>query len=117
MLQYTLFDQQLVDNRSARQKRAERDHQKPSQLGMFKDKELFQFGVTGPTKFELSPHMLLPMMLYDPRTEEQKEADQLAAALAATPKLFRDYQVKGKQLKVRVYPRKQSKKGRKPLFD
>ncbi len=88
VLQYSLFSADLVDNRTRTQKQADKQRQQPQQTEMFHAPEIAHFGVNAHPLLPLSPHMLLPMMREDPRTEEEIEAEMMKAALDLTAPLF-----------------------------
>lgn len=74
-LQADLFSGELIDNRNRRQKRRERERAAPNQPMMFSQREIAQFGVKARPRMSLSPHTRLRLLVEDPRTEEEREAD------------------------------------------
>lgn len=89
-LQYEMFTGAMVDNRTASQKRSDRERVKPSQAEMFSQRDLAQFGVRSRPQFSLSPHTKLVLISEDPRTPEQVERDLMKEAEANTLQLFGD---------------------------
>jgi hypothetical protein len=89
-LQQDMFTGSLVDKRTPAQKRADRQRSLPQQTMLFSQREIAQFGVKARPLFSLSPHMKLPLLTYDPRTEAEIEQDQQQAAEDHTAPLFPD---------------------------
>lgn len=85
---------EVVDNRTPKQKKQAEKRKKeshlPQQMTMFSAQETVQFGVKANPLLPLSPHMKLPMMLYDPRTEEEIERDLQLAAQKLNVPMFPD---------------------------
>jgi len=87
-LQHDMFTGELVDTRTARQKRQDREQAQGKQLLMFSQRDIAQFGV--------NPHPLLPIpeqakagpLFEDRRTEEEIEQDRQRAAEEKTYQLF-----------------------------
>jgi hypothetical protein len=88
VLQTDMFSGALVDNRTAAQKRLDREHQQPTQTEMFRQREIAQFGVRSRPQMSLSPMTKLVLVKEDPRTPEQVEHDLMKEAEANTLKLF-----------------------------
>jgi hypothetical protein len=88
VLQYTLFTGELVDNRTAAQKRQDEAHSQPTQIEMFSQRDLAQFGVTAHPQMALPPDTKLVLISEDPRTPEEMERDREQAAQALTIPLF-----------------------------
>jgi hypothetical protein len=74
-LQQDMFTDDLVDNRSAKQKAQARVRSQPKQIEMFSQREMAQFGVDAHPKLPLSPKTRLELVIEDPRTDEEKERD------------------------------------------
>lgn len=89
-LQYDLFTGELVDNRSAKQKRLAREQEKPEQAMMFSQRDMAQFGVDAHPKIPLSDHTTLGLLFEDHRTEEEKAADIQRQALENNLKMFEE---------------------------
>ncbi len=87
-LQRNLFDGELADTRTRRQKKQDRQRQKPQQPLMFSQAEVAQFGVKANPLFSLSPTTGLALLNEDPRTEEQKQLDLQREAEDKTHRLF-----------------------------
>jgi hypothetical protein len=87
-LQFDLFSGELVDNRTARQKRLDREQEKPQQALMFSQREMAQFGVNPRPKLPISPKTRLELMVEDHRTEEEIAAAIQAEALRQNYRLF-----------------------------
>ena len=75
-LQEDMFSGELVDTRSRRQKKRDKQRRGPQQMEMFETREIAQFGVKANPKMPLSPRTPLELAMEDPRTEEEKEADK-----------------------------------------
>jgi hypothetical protein len=73
--QYDMFSGELVDTRSRRQKRRDRERELPRQAEMFSQRYIAQFGVKANPKLPISPKTRLELAAEDLRTEEEKEAD------------------------------------------
>jgi hypothetical protein len=87
-LQHDMFTGELVDTRTARQKRQDREWAQGKQLFLFSQQDIAQFGV--------NPHPLLPIpaqakagpLFEDRRTEEEIEQDRQRAAEEKTYQMF-----------------------------
>jgi hypothetical protein len=88
LFQSDMFSGAIVDNRTAAQKKFDRDYQQPVQTEMFRQREIAQFGVRSRPQMSLSPMTKLVLVREDPRTAEQVEYDLLKEAEANTLKLF-----------------------------
>jgi hypothetical protein len=89
-LQFDLFSGELVDNRTAKQKRLDREQEKPQQTMMFSQREMAQFGVDPRPKLPISPKTRLELMVEDHRTEEEIAATIQAEALKQNYRLFEE---------------------------
>lgn len=87
-MQVDLFSGELVDNRTAKQKRLDREQEKPQQSMMFSQREMAQFGVNPRPKLPISPKTRLELMIEDHRTEEEIAAAIQAEALKQNYRLF-----------------------------
>jgi hypothetical protein len=87
-LQFDLFSGELVDNRTAKQKRLDREQEKPQQALMFSQREMAQFGVNPRPKLPISPKTRLELMVEDHRTEEEIAAAIQEEALKQNYRLF-----------------------------
>ena len=87
-LQFDLFTGEPVDNRTAKQKRLDREQGKPQQALMFSQREMAQFGVNPRPKLPISPKTRLELMVEDHRTEEEIAAAIQAEALKQNYRLF-----------------------------
>jgi hypothetical protein len=74
-LQLNMFTGDLVDSRSAKQKKQARVRNQPQQVEMFSQREMAQFGVNAHPTLPLSPTTTLKLEMVDPRTDEEKERD------------------------------------------
>ena len=83
-LQYTLFTGELVDNRTATQKRFDQTQTQPIQQEMFCQRDLAQFGVRAHPQMSLAPDTKLVLISEDPRTPEEIERDRQREAEAMT---------------------------------
>jgi hypothetical protein len=88
VFQFDLFSGDLVDNRTARQKRLAREQDKPQQALMFSQREMAQFGVDPHPKLSISPKTRLELMIEDHRTEEEIAAAIQEEALKQNYRLF-----------------------------
>jgi|GEM_PF-6159773 len=86
--QYDLFTGELKDTRTRQQRQQDNLRNKPQQLSMFSQRDIAQFGVVAQPFLPLSPHMVLPMLVQDPRTEEEIEREQEQLAREQTKPLF-----------------------------
>ena len=73
-LQVDMFSGELVDTRTRKQKKREKETKKPVQTEMFSQRELAQFGVQARPQIPLSPKTRIELALQDLRSEEDKEA-------------------------------------------
>ena len=89
-LQIDMFTDDLVDTRTARQKRLAKKSAAPQQFEMFSQRDIAQFGVTARPKMPLPPGATMALIIQDPRSPEQVEADRLRAAEALNGHLFAD---------------------------
>ena len=74
-LQLDMFTGDLVDRRSAKQKKQARVRNQPQQAEMFSQREMAQFGVNAHPTLSLSPTTTLRLIMVDPRTDAEKEHD------------------------------------------
>ena len=74
--QHDMFSGEAVDTRTRSQRQKDKLKRAPKQQTMFYQREMAQFGVNPRPLLPLSPHMILPMLAEDPRTEEEIEADR-----------------------------------------
>lgn len=94
-LQFNLFTGELVDNRSAKQKRKAREQEEPQQPMMFSQRDMAQFGVDAHPKLPLSPKTRLELMVEDHRTEEEIAADIQREALKNNLRMFEEESLAG----------------------
>jgi len=87
-LQFDLFSGELVDNRTTKQKRLDREQEKPQQSMMFSQREMAQFGVNPRPKLPISPKTRLELMVEDHRTEEEIAAAIQEEALKQNYRMF-----------------------------
>lgn len=91
-LQIGLFDGELTDTRTRRQKKAAREAAGYRQAQMFSQREVAQFGVRARPKMPAIGRNGKPLRMVlemeDPRTEEEKELDRQREADALTGSLF-----------------------------
>lgn len=85
-----MFTGELVDNRSRKQKKLDRERQQLKQLEMFPQREIAQFGVKARPLLPLSPNTRLLLIPEDPRTPEEIEQDTQRAAEEQTYRMFDD---------------------------
>lgn len=76
-LQSNLFDRELVDTRTRKQKRQARAREGLQQTALFSQRDVAQFGVTARPLIPLPPHATFRLISDDTRTDEE-----IAAALA-----------------------------------
>ena len=74
-LQADMFTGELVDNRTRRQKKRDRERTQLRQAELFSTREVAQFGVRANPKIPLSPKTRLELAAEDPRTEEERAHD------------------------------------------
>ncbi|MCA9904382.1 MAG: hypothetical protein KC547_11030 [Anaerolineae bacterium] len=86
MLQRDIFSGELVDTRTASQRRRDERAEQPQQIEMFSQRVLAQY-VPRPM-MPLSAETRLVLVQEDPRTDEEKEADRERAARALTTPMF-----------------------------
>jgi len=86
-LQHDMFTGELVDNRTAKQKAADRVRGLPQQTLMFSQSEIAQIGVNPHPRMDVSPGPLM-LVSEDFRSEEEVERDLRLAAEALTLTLF-----------------------------
>lgn len=89
-LQYDLFTGELIDNRTATQKKRAREAERPQQGLMFSQREMAQFGVEAHPKLPLSPKTRLELLVEDNRTEEEIAADIQRQALKNNLRMFEE---------------------------
>jgi len=87
-LQFDMFSGELVDNRTRRQKKQDKERTQPRQMEMFSSREVAQFGVNPRPLIPLSPNTRLLLIPEDPRTEEEIEHDRQRAAQEQTYQMF-----------------------------
>ena len=87
-LQIDMFTNDLVDTRTARQKRQAKKSAAPQQFEMFSQRDIAQFGVTARPKMPLPEGATMALIIQDPRTPEQVELDRQRAAEALNGHLF-----------------------------
>ena len=90
MLQVDMFTNELVDNRTSRQKRQAKKREAPQQFEMFSQRDIAQFGVKARPQMPLPPGATMALIIQDPRTPEQVELDCQRAAEALNGRLFVD---------------------------
>ncbi len=83
-----MFSGELVDTRTRRQKKLDREREQPKQMEMFSQREVAQFGVNAHPLLPLSPKTKLLLIPEDPRTEEEIERDIQRAAEERTYQMF-----------------------------
>ncbi|MCA9905586.1 MAG: hypothetical protein KC547_17145 [Anaerolineae bacterium] len=88
MLQRDIFSGELVDTRSASQRRRDKQADQPQQIEMFSQRELAQY--VPRTMMPLSADMHLVLVQEDPRTEEEKERDREVAARELMTPMFEE---------------------------
>lgn len=86
--QYDMFSGELVDNRTSRQRRADRQRDDWQQLSMFKLSETYQPGVTPRPWLNEMPRGTLMLEREDHRTPEEIETDLLREAQKLTVPMF-----------------------------
>lgn len=89
-LQYDLFTGELVDNRTAAQKKRAKEAERPQQGLMFSQREIAQFGVKAHPKLSVSLKTKLELTIEDHRTEEEIAADIQREALEHNFRLFEE---------------------------
>lgn len=83
-----MFTGEWDDNRTRRQKKRDKEREKPKQRLMFSQREMAQFGVNPRPKFSLSPHTRLRLLYPDFRTPEEIEVERQRSALDKTKRMF-----------------------------
>lgn len=73
-LQMDMFSGDLVDNRTRRQKKQDKENEKPQQSLMFSQRDMAQFGVNSRPQFELPPAAVLRFL--DPNLRTPKEIEE-----------------------------------------
>ena len=91
-LQHDMFSGELVDNRTAAQKKANAVFSLPQQMWMFKQRDVVQIGVKTPPVVDISNVSAGELVLVseDIRTDEEKERDLQRQAEALTTAMFAD---------------------------
>ena len=74
-LQMDMFSEKLVDNRTRRQKKRDKEREAPQQSLMFSQREIAQFGVNSRPQFELPPAAVLRFLDPNLRTPAEIEAE------------------------------------------
>lgn len=87
-LQRDMFTRELVDTRSRKQKKRDQEQTQPTQAELFSQREMAQFGVRAHPQIPLSPKTRIELAAEDPRTEEEKVADERRVLEEKTYKLF-----------------------------
>ena len=90
LFQIDMFTDDLVDTRTARQKRQAKKRAAPQQFEMFSQRDIAQFGVRARPQMPLPPGATMALIIQDPRTPEQVELDRQRAAEALNGRLFAD---------------------------
>jgi hypothetical protein len=72
-LQVDMFSGELVDTRTRKQRKQEKERQKPVQTEMFSQREMAQFGVRANPQIPISPKTRIELALQDLRSQEEKE--------------------------------------------
>lgn len=87
-LQQNMFSDQWVDTRTRTQKKQARLQSQPQQSLMFTQPEIAQFGVNPKPTLPLSPNTRLSLIIEDPRTDEEIEAELQREAEKKTVRMF-----------------------------
>lgn len=91
-LQIDMFTGERVDTRTKTQKQRDRERNKPQQVAMFNTQQVIEQGRSrftyGPMLNRRGERLELSLMIQDPRTEEEIEADRMKAAERQTVPLF-----------------------------
>lgn len=87
-LQRDMFTGELVDNRNRKQKKRDKERRQLQQTELFSQREMAQFGVKANPKIPLSPKTSIELAAEDPRSEEQKTADERRTVEEKTYRLF-----------------------------
>ena len=85
-----MFSGELVDTRTRRQKKLDKQREQPRQIEMFSQRDVAQFGVNPRPLLPLSPNTKLLLIPEDPRTAEEIERDIQRAAEERTNPMFDD---------------------------
>jgi hypothetical protein len=88
LLQLDMFNGELVDTRTQRQKRTDDAVQEIYQVAMFPQREIAQFGVSAKPLISLTPSTKLALISEDPRTPEEREQDLQREAEEKTYQIF-----------------------------
>lgn len=83
-----MFTGELVDNRSCREKKRDKERTRPRQPELFSQREVAQFGAKARPKIPLSPKTRIELAAEDPRSEEEKAESERRALEEKTYKLF-----------------------------
>lgn len=86
-LQANFFNDNWEDNRSAKQRRQDRERDSLKQMEMFSQREVALFGVRANPVMDLHPGRL-ELICEDPRTPEEREADLMREAQRLTYQMF-----------------------------
>ncbi|NLE45575.1 MAG: hypothetical protein GX620_12715 [Chloroflexi bacterium] len=86
--QFDMFTGQLVDTRTRKQRKADRERALPRQIEMFSQRDIAQFGVKANPTMPLSGNVKLLLIPEDPRTPEEIERDIQRAAEERTHPMF-----------------------------
>ena len=87
-MQVDMFSGELVDNRTRKQKKQDKEYALPQQGFLFSQREMAEFGVEAHPKIPLSPHTRLALVMQDGRSPQEKERQlrqQIEAATHAMP--------------------------------
>ena len=83
-----MFSGELVDTRTRRQKKLDKQREQPRQIEMFSQRDMAQFGVKANPIMPLSGNVKLLLIPEDPRTPEEIERDIQRAAEEQTRPMF-----------------------------
>mgnify|MGYP000849220642 CR=1 FL=1 len=97
-LQFDMFSGELVDNRTTRQKKQDKERQQPKQIEMFASREIAQFGINPRPLLPLSPNTKLLLIPEDPRTDEEIEQDRQREAEKHTIRMFGESRSSGENI-------------------
>ena len=89
-LQFDLFSGELVDSRSAYQKRKDKNRDAPQQLLMFKTSEIVQYGISARPWLNDAPRPQLVLEIQETRTPEEIERDLMREAQKYTVSFLDD---------------------------
>jgi hypothetical protein len=87
-LQIGLFSGELVDTRSDKQRKQDRERSLPQQPFMFSQRDMAQFGVNSKPQLPLTDKTRLVLIAEDPRTPEEMERDTQREAEKQTYRMF-----------------------------